>query len=357
MKVIAATIAQRHAVAMKTAARHATANSPRRGALVMLVFPDAEVLDVCGPLDILGAAGVRAPRDRRRPLLVSEHGGLVRTYPSGIEIASEPLTSVARGAIDTLLVPGGQGVEDALKRPALLRFVQRHAARARRVVSICTGSFLLAEAGLLDGRRAATHWAYSEAFRKRYPRVDLDAEAIFVNDGKFYCSAGVTAGMDLALHLVELDHGPALALKIAQRWLLYAKRPGGQSQFSTLLPPRAPSRGTLAELCAWLPANLDADLSVAALAARMAMSPRHFARVFQAELGVTPARFVEGLRIEAARRWLERGEHSVDSVAGACGLGASERLRRAFLRRLGVNPRDYRSRFESASSVPAARQE
>ena len=323
----------------------------RRGALVMLVFEDAEVLDIAGPLDILCAAGVRTPRDHRRPLLVSEHGGLVRTYPSGITIASEPLASATRCAIDTLLVPGGQGVEQALARPAVIKWLQRQAARARRVVSVCTGSFLLAEAGLLDGRRAATHWAYGPAFMARYPRVALDAEAIFVNDGKYYCSAGVTAGMDLALHLVEQDYGAPLALEIARRWLLYAKRPGGQSQFSTLLPPRAPSRGTLAELCAWLPAHLDADLSVAALAARMAMSPRHFARVFHAELGVTPARFVEGLRIEAARRWLEGGEHSIDSVAGACGLGASERLRRAFLRRLGVNPRDYRSRFESAANT------
>lgn len=340
---------------MNKPSRPAVSRSARRGALVMLVFEDAEVLDIAGPLDILCAAGVRAPQDRRRPLLVSETGGLVRTYPSGIAIDSEALASAARTTIDTLLVPGGIGVEQALTRPALIKWLQRQAARARRVVSVCTGSFLLAEAGLLDGRRAATHWAYVQAFATRFPRVALDAEAIFVNDGKFYCSAGVTAGMDLALHLVEQDHGAALALEIAQRWLLYAKRPGGQSQFSSLLPPRAPSRGSLADLCAWLPAHLDADLSVAALAARMAMSPRHFARVFQAELGVTPARFVEGLRIEAARRWLEGGEHSIDSVAGACGLGASERLRRAFLRRLGVNPRDYRDRFESptASNPPA----
>lgn len=324
----------------------------------MLVFEDAEILDIAGPLDVLCAAAVRTPKDRRRALLVSESGGPVQTYPSGITVASEPFASIARMGIDTLLVPGGQGVERALQRCAVIQWLQRHAARARRVVSICTGSFLLAEAGLLDGRRAATHWAYAQTFGARYPQVRLDAEAIFVNDGKYYCSAGVTAGMDLALHLVEQDHGPALALEIARRWLLYAKRPGGQSQFSTLLPPLAPSRGSLAELCAWLPAHLDADLSVAALAARMAMSPRHFARIFRAELGVTPARFVEGLRIEAARRWLERGEYSIDSVAGACGMGASERLRRAFLRRLGVNPRDYRSRFDTTFPVtPTNRRE
>lgn len=321
--------------------------------MVMLVFEDAEVLDIAGPLDILGAADVRVQQSRRRPMLVSEQGGLVRTCPSGIVLDTGPLASTMRTAIDTLFVPGGVGVEQALARPALIKWLQRQAQRARRVVSICTGSFLLAEAGLLDGRRAATHWAYAQAFRARYPQVVLDVEAIFVNDGNYYCSAGVTAGMDLALHLVEQDHGAALALEIAQRWLLYAKRPGGQSQFSTLLPPRAPNRGSLADLCAWIPAHLDADLSVAALAERMAMSPRHFARVFQAELGVTPARFVEGLRIEAARRWLEQGEHSIDSVAGACGLGASERLRRAFLRRLKINPRDYRNRFESPA-VPEA---
>lgn len=315
----------------------------------MLAFPDAEILDIAGPLDLLAAACLDPVTPQAstppRPLVLSVDGGPVRCFPSGVQVHTEPLAALGRRAVDTLLVPGGTGVEAACARPELLRFIRRVGARARRVVSICTGAFLLAEAGLLRGRRATTHWAYAEALAARYPDVSLVPDAIFVEDGKLFTSAGITAGMDLALHLVEQDHGPARALELARYWLLFARRPGGQSQFSALLPPTASDGQRVAGVRAWVLDNLDGDLGVAALAAKAHMSPRHFARVFRAETGMTPARFVETARLEAARRHLEAGARSLARVARDCGFGDADQLRRGFVRRLGVNPNDYRQRF------------
>ena len=323
----------------------------RGGRIVMLAFPGAEIIDIAGPLDILGVAPCVHDNEfdlsRRQPsLIVSEFGGPITTQPSGITIHTESLESLGKKHIDTLIVPGAYSMEYALNRPALLNWIKRAAARARRVVSVCTGAFLLAEAGLLDGRRSTTHWLRVEEFARRYPQTSVEPDSIFVNDGKFYTSAGITSGMDLALHLVETDYGAGVALTIARNWLLYVKRPGGQSQFSALLPEKASQRSSIADLQSWIMDNLNADLSVTALASRLAMSPRNFARVFQNETGITPAKFVETVRIEAARRWLEESSHSIEIIADECGMGDSERLRRSFVRRLGVNPSDYRRRFE-----------
>lgn len=221
------------------------------------------------------------------------------------------------------------------------------ASRARRVVSICTGAFLLGEAGLLQGRRVTTHWRFVDDLARRYPDIVVEPDSIFTADGKLFTSAGITSGMDLALHLVTEDWGAERALLIARDWLLYTRRPGGQSQFSVLLPTKGTERETIAELQSWVMVNLNADLSVSALADRLSMSPRNFARVFQTETGTTPAKFVETVRIEAARRWLEQSSQSIETIADECGMGDSERLRRSFIRRLGVNPSDYRRRFEN----------
>jgi transcriptional regulator GlxA family with amidase domain len=237
-------------------------------------------------------------------------------------------------------------MEYVLSRPNLIKWIQTMAPRARRIVSICTGAFSLAEAGILDGKRATTHWLRVEEFSRRYPEVIVEADSIFVVDGNIYTSAGITAGMDLALHLVEEDWGPEVALDIARTWLLYVKRPGGQSQFSVLLPKKGTERANISDLQAWIMDHLTTDLSVTALASRLAMSPRHFARVFQKETGVTPAKFVETVRIEAARKWLEESSRPIEIIANECGMGDAERLRRSFIRRLGVNPSDYRRRFE-----------
>jgi len=319
------------------------------GALVMLAYPHAEILDIAGPLDLLCAARLRDEADIAipAPLVVSRHGGTLATWPSGIEIATRPLRAVARRPIDTLIVPGGTGVQAACEDARLLAWLRRTAARARRVVGVCTGAFLLAAAGLLDGRRATTHWHFVDRLRERYPAVAVEADALFIADDNIYTSAGITAGMDLALHLVELDHGAERALALARYWLIFARRPGGQSQFSPLLPEVAGGRRSVADLCARIVSNPAQPATVDALARELAMSPRHFARVFRAETGMTPARYVENARIEAARRWLEQGTRSLDRVAALAGLRDADHLRRTFVRRLGISPRDYRDHFEA----------
>jgi transcriptional regulator GlxA family with amidase domain len=224
------------------------------------------------------------------------------------------------------------------------------APRVRRLASVCTGAFLLAEAGLLDGRRATTHWSACAALARRYPRVRVDPDPIFVRDGAVVTSAGVTSGMDLALALVEEDHGREVALGVARWLVLFLKRPGGQAQFSAQLSSQLASRQPIQELQAWIVENVHRDLSVAVLAARAGMSPRNFARVFTREVGATPALFVETARVEAARRRLEEdGGRGIEAVAAECGFGSAETLRRAFLRRLRVNPADYRARFQPAT--------
>jgi transcriptional regulator GlxA family with amidase domain len=250
-----------------------------------------------------------------------------------------------RGAIDTLLVAGGRGVEAALRERALLSAIARLAPRARRLASVCTGTFLLAEAGLLDGRRVTTHWDACRDLARRYPALRVDPDPIFVRDGRVATSAGVTAGMDLALALVEEDWGRETALAVARRLVLFLKRPGGQSQFSAQLAAQGAERDALRDVQEFAVGNPDADLSVAALARRAAMSPRHFARVFAREVGTTPARFVERVRVEAARRRLEESAAGVEVIAESCGFGSAETMRRAFLRGLQVSPADYRSRF------------
>jgi transcriptional regulator GlxA family with amidase domain len=212
---------------------------------------------------------------------------------------------------------------------------------------VCTGAFVLAEAGLLDGRRATTHWEWCDALAARFPRVQVDRDPIFVRDGNVYTSAGVTAGMDLALALVEEDHGRALALEVARQMVLFLRRPGGQSQFSAALAAQSADREPLRDLQAWIAEDPGRDCSVPALARRVAMSPRNFARVFTREVGSTPGQFVERMRVEAARRRLEESADGVDNIASRCGFGTAETMRRAFLRTLRVPPSAYRSRFRA----------
>jgi transcriptional regulator GlxA family with amidase domain len=252
------------------------------------------------------------------------------------------------GGIDTLLVAGGIGAPRAAADRALIGWLRRIAPRARRLGSVCTGAFLLAEAGLLDGRRATTHWRFCRQLAERYPRVAVDPDPIFVRDRRVYTSAGVTAGMDLALALVEEDHGREVALGVARQLVMFLKRPGGQSQFSVPLMAQAAERQPLSELLTWIGDHPGADLSVEALARRAAMSPRNFARVFTRHVGMTPARFVERARVEAARRRLEESSVGVEVIATESGFNSAEIMRRAFLRTVRVSPADYRHRFRIA---------
>jgi transcriptional regulator GlxA family with amidase domain len=253
-----------------------------------------------------------------------------------------------RGEIDTLLVPGGIGVEERKAEASAMKWLRQAASRSRRVGSICTGAFLLAHSGLLDGRRAATHWAFAAELARRYPKVKVDPKPIWIQDGNFYTSAGVTSGIDLSLALLEEDHGAALALEVARVLVVFLRRPGNQAQFSVSLETQSAERKPLHELRVWMAEHLTADLSVPALAHRVAMSSRNFQRVFTSEAGKSPARYVEELRIETARRLLERTTQSMDEIADRCGFGSSDVLTRAFTRVLRLTPGEYRGRFRSS---------
>ena len=332
----------------------ATRASPRL--VAMVAYPGAQTLDVVGPLEVFALANQHLAagtgHDAYRIEVLAREAGPLRSA-SGLGLIADRSFRRIRTGIDTLLVAGGD-VADAARDPVLRRWLQRQAPRVRRLGSVCSGAFVLAEAGLLDGRTATTHWAAAGLFARRYPRVTLDADALFVHDGNVYTSAGITAGMDLALALVEEDHGHAVALTVARRMVLFLKRPGGQSQFSQHLLAQTQTPDTLQGLPHWILEHLDDDLSVESLAARAAMSPRNFARVFARATGQTPAKFVERARLERARMQLEESARSVDEVADACGFGSGERMRRTFLRHLGVPPHDYRQRFRRRPGATTA---
>jgi transcriptional regulator GlxA family with amidase domain len=261
-------------------------------------------------------------------------------------------TARCRGPVDTLIVGGGSGVRKAAEDPELIRWIRSAARRSRRVASVCTGAFLLAEAGLLESRTVTTHWSRTAELARRHPELTVDPNPIFVRDGDIWTSAGVTAGMDLSLAMVEEDLGREIAVEIARWLVLFLQRPGGQAQFSSHLSAQAAERRPLRELQSWIADNLDADLRVESLAERAAMSPRNFARSFRRETGMTPAAYVEVLRVERARQLLEEAGDPVELVAAQCGFGTPETMRRAFSRRIGVAPAEYRSRFKRPESQP-----
>lgn len=311
---------------------------------MVVAFDGVQSLDVTGPVEVFTRAGQLAsdPYDLE---VVGPDRGSVRTSSGLTLVVDRGLPSI-RGAVDTLVVAGGDGTAAALADRRLVAAIARVGRKARRVTSVCTGAFLLAEAGFLAGRRATTHWDACETLARRYPDVEVDPEPIFVRAGNVATSAGVTAGMDLALALVEDDLGREIALATARRLVMYAQRPGGQAQFSAPLRAQvADGHEPLRAVQRFVVEHPDADCSVDALAAKAAMSPRHFARVFTREVGATPARWVEEVRVDAARLLLETTDRTVDAVAASCGFGTAETLRRAFLRRLHVAPTDYRKRF------------
>jgi len=315
--------------------------------IVLLGFPDAQALDFTGPLEVFAIAERLSPGRYSTELVAP--GGRPFAATSGLTVAPDRSTAACRGPIDTLVVAGGLGVRAAMRDESLVRWVARAAERSRRVASVCTGAFLLAEAGVLDGRHVATHWASAGQLAERYPELNVNPESIFVRDGDVWTSAGVTAGMDLALALVEDDLGAEAALEVARWLVLYVKRPGGQSQFSAALATQTAQRAPLREVQEWARANPAENLSVEALAVRAHMSPRHFSRAFSAEVGMTPAAWVEASRVDLAKGLLETTFAPTEAVAAQCGFGTVETLRRAFRRRVGVSPGQYRERFRAAA--------
>lgn len=323
--------------------------------IVFLAAQNTQILDVAGPFQIFVRAAeifVRENPSRKAPYKVvlasTTHRRSVATN-CGLVLTGSDTFRTLRGPLDTLLVAGGSGVEEASRDEELILWLRKAAPRVRRIGSICTGAFVLASAGLLEGKRVATHWKWAAELARKFKNTTVDPDPIYIRDGNTYTTAGVTAGMDLALALVEEDLGAPMALKVAREMVLYLRRAGGQSQYSAALSLQSSDRKQIEEICSWALDNLDQPLPVEKLAAKAGMSPRNFARVFLQDTGTTPARFVERIRVEAARRRLEESQDKLEKVADDCGFGSTLSLRRSFLRVLRVPPNDYRHRFADST--------
>jgi len=319
-------------------------SQPRR--VDLLAFPDVQLLDVAGPLQVFATAnelaGRLGPAKPYLPRVIAAQAGSVTTS-SGLGLLVYPLPSGSEPS-DTFLIAGGWGVHRAALDAELVAWVRTHAAQSRRIASVCTGAFLLAATGLLNKRRAVTHWTRCAELAQKYPQVQVEPDPIFIRDGAIWTSAGVTAGIDLALALVEDDLGRALALDVARHLVVFLKRPGGQAQFSATLSLQKEG-DRFGDLHGWIAENLAADLSISALAARAGMSERSFVRHYRAATGMTPARAIEKMRLEAARRLLGDTLLPIKRVAARCGFACEETMRRSFQRSIGVTPQAYRQRF------------
>jgi transcriptional regulator GlxA family with amidase domain len=320
---------------------------PKPRTVAILAMPGVQLLDVSGPLDVFAAANVQAARNVYRLSVVAGAPGEIRSS-SGTRLMPDDVIGRAVGEpIDTLLVAGCPNAAETRPDPVVIDWLRKVAPLARRYGAVCAGAFLLAEAGLLDGRRVTTHWAVAERLAGAYPSVTVYADAIHVRDGRLR-TAGVTAGLDLALALVEEDLGPDIARKVASQLVMFFKRPGGQPQSGRSGESLPAGRSALQDVQRFVVANPSSDHAITSLAARAGLSPRHFARLFHGEVGVTPAAWVVSARVAAARRMLENGHEAPKQVAVQCGFANADTLRRAFVRHVGVTPAEYRKRYPRA---------
>ncbi|WP_210243475.1 GlxA family transcriptional regulator [Mesorhizobium sp. B2-3-5] len=320
--------------------------------VVLAVYPGVSLLDLGGPLEAFRVFSEFGGdhRIRYKCTVVSSQGGQVATA-DGVPLVAQSIKSLYRVKIDTLIVPGAFLVDDVTRDVDLIKWVARTGPRCRRVCSVCVGSFLLAAAGLLKGRRAATHWMHAKLLAQRYPEITVEPDAIFVRDGRVWSSAGVTTGIDLALALIEDDCGREAAMSVARMLVVYLKRAGGQSQYSALLATQGEADSdAFIELDRWIAENLTTSLNVEALAERMHMSLRNFTRVYTQKRGRTPAKAVEAIRLDAARRLLEESDDRIEGIAETCGYRGEEQMRAAFVRVLNIPPREYRRRFATRNS-------
>lgn len=324
--------------------------------VVVLCYPGGNLVDLAGPVQVFATANRTLARAGGKPpyevLTASEHGGLVPTN-AGLPVFTRSLKEVGTGAVDTIIISGGSPENQVVEAPALVAWIKARAPRARRVCSVCSGTFVLAATGLLDGLRATTHWQWAQRLQEKYPGVRVDPDPIYIREGSVWTSAGVTAGMDLALALVEQDFGHRTAITVARDMVMFIKRPGSQSQFSVPLLAQTVAPARFAELHAWIAAHLAGDLRVERLAEEAGMAPRSFARAYTAEVGRTPAKTVEMMRFEAACRALEETTLPLKRIAANVGYGEEQNLRRVFLRRLRIGPAQYRARFAAHPSAPA----
>jgi transcriptional regulator GlxA family with amidase domain len=313
--------------------------------VVIVAYAGAKLLDIAGPLQAFSDARSGDGHPAYQVTLASEAGGLITT-DTGVKLQTAKLNESVLNAVDTLLISGGDLTIAPDGTPSLRSSLAPYLEQTRRLGSICTGAFILARLGVLDGHEATTHWAFCSRLAREYPGVTVKPDALFVASGRTWTSAGVSAGIDLALAMIEDDLGHQAALDVARRMVLFLKRPGGQSQFSVELRRQMHDQsGQFEDLHRWIRANLDADLSIPALAAEARMSPRNFARVYVRETGHSPARAVEKIRMETAIRLLECTDESVKVIANRTGFGDDERMRRAIVKTYGVSPHDYRIRF------------
>ena len=321
--------------------------------VVVLAFEGVQLLDVAGPVQTFASANEIVKQVRGAPyriVVVSRRGGPICTS-SGLPLVTRPIAgAIGRTRIDTLIIPGGFGVHAALKDSRTVDWVRRQFSGLRRIASVCTGAFLLAEAGILAGRHATTHWNSCTHLQRQYPDIVVDPDPIYLHDDTVWTSAGITAGIDLSLALVQEDLGRKVAMQVARYLVVFLNRPGGQSQFSASLEAQAAAAegnapNHFAPLHGWIAEHLAGDLRVERLAEQAGMSPRTFARIYAAKIGLTPARMVEKIRIEAVRRILEETDVPIKRIASMCGFGQEERLRRAFARQVGTTPAEYRRRF------------
>ena len=318
--------------------------------MVFAAYDGIQGLDLVGPWEVFaGANGVldslesRAPRYR---LTLASADGRSIVTESGLAIASSPFDDVACRP-HTIVIPGGFGARAASHDPVLVGAVARLGTRAQRIVTVCSGTFVAAAAGFADGKRVATHWARASSLQRDFPDVIVDPEPIYCRDGKLWSSAGVTAGIDLALAIVEDDHSAEVAQVVARWLVMFLRRPGGQSQFATPVWTERAEQAPVRQAQELIDSEPSADLRIGRLAARVGMSERHFTRCFVAEVGTSPAQYITGVRVEAARRALEGTNDTVEAIAGRCGFGTAETMRRTFTRRIGVSPDQYRQRFRS----------
>lgn len=313
--------------------------------VAIIVPPNAQSLDVSGPLDAFLEANRHASGGPLYEVRLVATGARRTIRVGGMSLVADSSIVDDASSIDTMLVAGTPDFAIAYTSSDLHAWLRRRAPKARRYGSVCTGAFFLGASGLLDGMNATTHWEHAAELAERFPAAKVVPDQIYVQDGALYTSAGVTAGIDLALKLIEDDHGRDLALTVARRLVVFLKRPGGQSQFSAHLAAQMADEGKIRSLQHWILDHLSLDLSLVSLASRVAMSVRNFTRVFQDETGTTPADFVEMARVDAARRLLEESETPLQRVASRCGFGSPDTMRRAFLRRIETAPSDYRERF------------
>lgn len=313
--------------------------------IVMLALPGVHLLDVSGPLDVFAEANVQAGREVYRSVVAAKQPGPLRSSSGARLLPDMAVTEDTGETIDTLLVAGCPHAAEMPVEAAVVEWLRQRAPGTRRFGSVCSGAFFLAAADLLNGRRVTTHWAVAGELARRFPEVTVDEDAIHVSDGPVRTAAGVTSGLDLALALVEEDLGRDIAMRVASQLVMFFKRPGGQMQFSRKGEAVPTGRAALQELQRWVAANPALDHSIANLAARLDISPRHFSRLFRSEVGITPASWVEEARVSAARRLLEIGHEAPKQVAAHCGFADADTLRRAFARHVGVTPAEYRKRF------------